>query len=88
MPFYEFEHKDGRRRLIQCGMSELPALIERMKRGGWKRLYFGLRSIVRPGYHEALAESHRVVAEEDKQRARDRADAGRDLAEVVREELR
>jgi len=88
VPFYEFIGKDGNERVIHCGMSKLPALVERMKREGWRRLYSIPQVIVTPGYHEALAESHRVVAEEDKQRARDRADAGRDLAEAVREELR
>ena len=88
MPFYEFVTKDGKKQTVHCGMSELPALVERMKREGWRRLYSVPQVVVRPGYHEALEESNRVAADEDMRMARDRREAARDLHETVREELR
>jgi predicted membrane GTPase involved in stress response len=88
MAFYEFIDKDGKKRVVQCGMSKLPALVERMKREGWRRLYSVPQVVVTPGYYEAVEESHQVMADEEKKMARDRAEAGRDVAEAVREELR
>ncbi len=88
MPFYQFVDKDGNERVVHCGISKLPELVERMKREGWRRLYSVPQVVVSPGYHEALEESHRVVEAEDRKMARDRAEARRDLAEVVKEELR
>lgn len=87
MAFYEFVR--GRDyQVVSCLMSELAERTERMKREGWTRRFSVPQVVVTPGYYEALEESHQVVADEEKQMARDRVEAGRDVAEAVREELR
>lgn len=88
MPFYEFERGDGKKRTVFSMMAELPALVERMEREGWKRVYSIPQVVVVPGYHEATEETHRVMAEDEKKMAGDRREAARDLHEAVREELR
>ena len=86
MPFFEFVDKRGHQRCVRVPLSELPELIERMKREGWARLYSIPNVTVVPGYQEALQESHSLVASEDRNRARERVEASQDLARAVRDE--
>lgn len=84
--FYEFERRDGTRRLVRSSAGELPALIERMKAEGWRRLYSVPSTITVPSYNEAREETHELIAAEERQRAHDRREAAEDLARAVKEE--
>lgn len=67
-------------------MSEVGKLVERMKKEGWSRLQSVPHVIVVPGYHEALAESEEYLQDEERQMARDRVEAQREVAQAIREE--
>ncbi|KKN25022.1 hypothetical protein LCGC14_0889040 [marine sediment metagenome] len=67
-------------------MRGLPALIERMKREGWRRLLSVPCYHSVPGYREALEETDQVMADEDRKMANDRREAKADLARAVKEE--
>ena len=88
MPFFEFVDKRGHQRCVRAGISELPALVERMKREGWSRLFSIPNVTIVPGYQEALQESHDLVASEDRKRAGERVEAARDLARAVHDETK
>ena len=86
MPFFEFVDKHGHQRCVRVPLSELPALIERMKEQGWARLYSIPNVTIVPGYQDALQESHSLVASEDRKRARERVEAAQDVAREAKRE--
>jgi len=85
LPFYEFQ-KAGKKKVVHAPMSRLPELVEEMKRDGWARLYSILPTHSVPGYREALEETDRVMADEDRKMAGDRREAKAELSRAVKEE--
>ena len=88
MPFFEFIDKRGHQRCVRAGLSELPALVERMKEEGWSRLFSLPNVVVVPGYYEAVEESTQLVESEDRKRTAERVEAARDLARAVHDETK
>ena len=86
--FFEFVDKRGHQRMVRASISELPALIERMKEEGWSRLFSVPNVTIVPGYQEALQESTQLVESEDRKRAGERVEAARDLARAVHDETK
>ena len=86
--FFEFIDKRGHQRCVRASISELPALVERMKEEGWSRLFSIPTTISVPGYQESLQESTRLVESEDRKRAGERIEASRDLARAVHDETK
>lgn len=74
--------------MVRASISELPALVERMRAEGWSRLLSVPNTICVPGYQEALQESHELVATEDRQRAKERVEAAQDVARAVKDEVK
>ncbi|HLA81852.1 MAG TPA: hypothetical protein VJP78_09610 [Thermoleophilia bacterium] len=86
--FFEFIDKRGHQRCVRASISELPALVERMKEEGWSRLFYLPTTISVPGYYEAVEESTQLVEREDRKRAVERVEAARDLARAVHDETK
>ena len=86
--FFEFIDKRGHQRCVRASIRELPALVERMKEGGWSRLFSIPNVTIVPGYQEALQESTQLVESENRKRATERVEAARDLARAVHDETK
>ena len=97
MPFYEFDAIDGFdengqpkivRKTIQCSLEDLPRKTKYFEDLGWKRAYSIPNIQVVPGYHEALEETHELVAKEDRERVVEAKKGKENLKRAIKNEFK